>query len=99
MKFMVALCRAALTLGSTQLLANGDEERHAGHGNSFGKAGDAAKVARTVEVDMSDVMRFTPASIEVGKGETIRFVVKNSGQLKHGWCSERQRSCASTPSS
>src|SRR5947199_2607198 len=83
MKFMVALCSAALALGSTQLLANGDEERHAGHGNSFGNAGDAAKVARIVEVDMSDAMRFTPASIEVKKGETIRFVVKNSGQLKH----------------
>ena len=32
---------------------------------------------------MSDAMRFTPASVTVKKGETIRFVVKNSGKLKH----------------
>ena len=28
-------------------------------------------------------MRFTPSQIRVKRGETIRFVVKNSGQLKH----------------
>ena len=28
-------------------------------------------------------MRFTPANVAVKKGETIRFAVKNSGQLKH----------------
>src|SRR5205823_13639175 len=27
--------------------------------------------------------RFNPASVTVKKGETIRFVVKNSGKLKH----------------
>ena len=32
---------------------------------------------------MSDAMRFTPASIEARQGETIRFVITNSGQLKH----------------
>ncbi len=28
-------------------------------------------------------MRFTPSTIQVRRGETIRFVVTNSGQLKH----------------
>ena len=28
-------------------------------------------------------MRFNPSSIEARQGETVRFVVKNSGQLKH----------------
>lgn len=32
---------------------------------------------------MTDNMRFTPASITVKQGETIRFAVKNSGQVKH----------------
>ena len=32
---------------------------------------------------MSDAMRFTPAAIQAKQGETIRFVVKNSGQLRH----------------
>ena len=31
----------------------------------------------------SDTMRFIPASIAVKKGETVRFVVKNDGKLKH----------------
>lgn len=48
-----------------------------------GKPGVASKVNRTVEVDMSDAMRFTPANIKAKQGETIRFVVKNSGQLSH----------------
>lgn len=43
----------------------------------------AAHVTRTVAVDMSDAMRFTPAAINARQGETIRFVVKNSGQLSH----------------
>ena len=28
-------------------------------------------------------MRFTPAQIDVKRGETIKFVVKNNGKLKH----------------
>jgi uncharacterized cupredoxin-like copper-binding protein len=40
-------------------------------------------VTRTVTVDMSDTMRFNPASMTVKEGEVIRFVVKNSGKLKH----------------
>jgi plastocyanin len=32
---------------------------------------------------MNDRMRFVPAGVTVKQGETIRFVVKNSGQLKH----------------
>ncbi|RQP22763.1 cupredoxin domain-containing protein [Piscinibacter terrae] len=54
-----------------------------GHPSTFGEAGTAARVTRTVSIDMTDNMRFTPASIEVRQGETIRFVVKNSGQLQH----------------
>lgn len=49
----------------------------------IGKAGDPAKVTRSVTVDMNDTMRFTPASISVREGEVIRFAVRNSGRLKH----------------
>ncbi|KQU87642.1 hypothetical protein ASC78_26060 [Variovorax sp. Root318D1] len=58
-----------------------------GHGHdadeAIGKPGVAAKATRTIHVDMTDGMRFNPASISVKQGETVRFVVKNSGQLKH----------------
>ena len=55
-----------------------------GHdGDTIGKPGVASKVSRTITVDMSDAMRFSPADINIKQGETIRFVVKNSGKLSH----------------
>ena len=55
-----------------------------GHGEyAVGQPGKAAKVTRTVQVDMADTMRFTPSNFAVKQGETIRFVVKNSGKVKH----------------
>lgn len=48
----------------------------------WGIAGDA-RGARTIEVRMSDDMRFRPARIEVKEGETIRFVVRNAGKVLH----------------
>ena len=32
---------------------------------------------------MSDDMRFTPASIDVRQGETVKFVVRNEGKVLH----------------
>ena len=45
----------------------------------WGIAGDAKGARRTIVVTMADTMRFSPDAIEVRQGETIRFVVKNSG--------------------
>lgn len=56
---------------------------HAEHADAVGKPGDPNKVSRTVEVMMSDNMRFTPSRINVKRGETVKFVVKNAGQVKH----------------
>lgn len=50
---------------------------------AFGKQGDPKQITRTINVDMSDRMRFTPASLTVKQGETIRFNVKNSGKVMH----------------
>ena len=49
----------------------------------FGREGDPKKASRTVRVDMSDKMRFTPASLAIKQGETVKFVVKNSGKVMH----------------
>lgn len=77
---LIAAC--ALLAGASGTFATGS---HAGgHGtDAIGKPGVAAKVTRTIAVDMSDAMRFTPSTVKVRRGETIRFVVTNSGQLKH----------------
>jgi uncharacterized cupredoxin-like copper-binding protein len=50
---------------------------------SFGKSGDVKKISRTITVDMSDSMRFTPAALTVKQGETVKFIVKNSGKTMH----------------
>ena len=49
----------------------------------WGIGGDAKSVRRTIEIGMSDTMRFTPEQIEVRQGDTVKFVVRNSGKTMH----------------
>jgi uncharacterized cupredoxin-like copper-binding protein len=59
---------------------------HAGHataGAAVGRAGDPKKVSRTIDLDMSDAMRFAPAELAVKQGETVRFRLKNTGKVMH----------------
>ena len=49
----------------------------------WGIAGDAKAVSRTIEVTMTDNMRFVPDFIEVRQGETLRLVHRNRGKLMH----------------
>ncbi len=75
----------ALILSGTAF-ASGKHAGGHGHDNdetAIGKPGIAARASRTVTVVMSDNMRYTPADIHVKQGETVRFVVKNNGQVKH----------------
>jgi uncharacterized cupredoxin-like copper-binding protein len=89
MKFtikIIAVC-ALLTGASgafaTGTHAGGHDDAH-GHGAStIGQAGEASKVGRTINIEMTDAMRFTPDKVVAKRGETIRFVVTNSGKLKH----------------
>jgi len=69
---------SALVLAASAVIAG------PGHGSSpVGEPGKAAQATRTVNVDMTDNMRFTPSEISVKQGETVRIVVKNSGAVKH----------------
>ena len=86
-----ALPFAALALFSTLALAHGDEEHAAPRKydasqvtpTDFGQEGNPKKVSRTIRIDMSDNMRFTPADVTAKRGETIRFVVHNGGKVLH----------------
>lgn len=49
----------------------------------WGIAGKAKAIRRTIELRMSDQMRFTPDVIRVRKGETVRLRVRNDGKLMH----------------
>jgi len=77
-------------VSATGALAHGDEDHGkkekkpaADHAAALGKPGDPGKVTRSIQVEMNDAMRFKPDSIRVKRGETIRFVVRNTGKEKH----------------
>lgn len=53
------------------------------HASLAGRPGDPAKVSRTVKVTMDDSMRYSPNKIDVKAGETVRFLVRNTGKIQH----------------
>ena len=55
-------------------------EQHGGY--SAGEPGDPKKPAREIVVLMSE-MDYSPATIEVKRGEQVRFVVRNIGTEAH----------------
>ncbi len=87
--------RRALLLAAGALLLAGTAR---GHGESthprarapstreqqdWGIAGDARRVARTVELRMLDTMRFAPDRLTVKLGQTLRLRIRNSGAVRH----------------
>jgi len=58
-----------------------------GHGHeeaaAYGEPGDPARVTRTVIVEAADSMRYQPEVIAVKRGETVKFILKNTGKLSH----------------
>ncbi|GAB7547732.1 cupredoxin domain-containing protein [Cupriavidus sp. 8B] len=89
MKFQLAAFVVATALSGVALASDSEPGWWHGHGHggggvtAFGKPGDPKNVSRTINVDMTDNMRFTPAVITVKRGETIRFNVRNAGKVKH----------------
>jgi len=49
----------------------------------WGIAGDPKKATRTIEIRMTDDMRFAPKAIQVKLGETVRLVAVNAGKVLH----------------
>ncbi|MCF7535307.1 cupredoxin domain-containing protein [Pseudomonas petrae] len=49
---------------------------------AFGHPADAAQATRTVEVTLGDIY-FEPKSLDLKKGETVRFMLVNKGRLLH----------------
>lgn len=50
---------------------------------AFGRAGEPRRVTRTIRIDMSDAMRFTPDELTVERGQTVRLLVSNRGRVLH----------------
>ncbi|MFP5409899.1 MAG: plastocyanin/azurin family copper-binding protein [Gammaproteobacteria bacterium] len=86
----ITLLRAALIAAAFVALpahAHG-EKKHAAspvvfEQTAWGIAGKPADAGRTITIDMTDAMRFTPDKITVEEGETVRFVVRNRGRMLH----------------
>ena len=86
MKFksiIAAISTVLLASIATQSFATGNHAGGHADSDAIGEPGKAADAKRTVTVNMLDSMRFTPQSITVKQGETIKFIVKNSGKVKH----------------
>ena len=72
-----------------RVLAHGDDTHAAKTAavhkeqKDWGIAGDDSQVGRSVDVGMSDNMRFTPDRMAVKLGQTVRFVARNDGQVLH----------------
>jgi uncharacterized cupredoxin-like copper-binding protein len=89
---IIQVAAAAAALSASCAWAHGDDAHatkpHAYNASkvedtAFGREGDPKKVTRTVRVGMRDDMRFTPSSLTVKRGETIKFVVRNEGKILH----------------
>ena len=76
-----------LILGAWSALALAGGKHAGGHDDdhamAYGAPSEAAQVSRVIEVQAADNMRYTPAAITVRRGETVKFVVKNTGKLMH----------------
>jgi len=80
---------ALLSMASTLPAHAHGEKKHApaeeavAEQTAWGIAGKPAQVTRTVTLDMTDAMRFTPDRLTVQAGDTVRFVVRNTGRMLH----------------
>ena len=81
MKLRVQSWWVAAIIAAAPIL--GIAHEHAGESTFwFGHVGDAAQVKRTITLSATD-LKFTPIQIAVTTGETVKFEVRNDGQLEH----------------
>lgn len=50
---------------------------------AYGHPGPGSKPERVIRVQALDTLRFQPARITVRRGETVKFVITNTGKLAH----------------
>jgi len=79
---------AATLLSANAWAAEGPSGHSHGHGETFsaGEPGNPKKPSKIVQVTMGESdgkMLFVPARLEVKKGDQIKFVLRNNGELEH----------------
>jgi uncharacterized cupredoxin-like copper-binding protein len=87
---MVALAVLASAAMTGTAWGHGGESKKAGkktaqavEEKAFGRPGDPKKVTHTINIDMNDEMEYLPNGLRLKAGDTVRFVVKNSGRIMH----------------
>lgn len=83
MTFNFILTALSVVITTSTVFAAGNHAGGHADSDAIGKPGKATNAKRTVKVEMLDTMRFNPQSITVKQGETIKFIIKNSGKVKH----------------
>jgi uncharacterized cupredoxin-like copper-binding protein len=81
----------AMVLGCVSVACAHDDGKHekkevravSSEEHAFGREGNPKKATRIVRVGMADTMRFTPSELKIKRGETVKFVVHNSGKVMH----------------
>jgi len=87
-RFALLVAAAAALAANGTALAHG-AQTHADGPNlevvekPFGRTGDPKNVSRTIRISGHDTMRYSPSTITVRQGETIRFVIANQGKVFH----------------
>lgn len=78
---------AATFLVSLPALAHTDAgagaAAHGATASAAGRAGERSQVSRTVTIGMADAMRFAPAELVVERGQTVRIIARNDGEVLH----------------
>jgi len=69
---------AFAVISNSAAFAHGEKK----HGTDIGEKGDPSKASRRIEVSMAD-NTFEPSQISIKAGETVRFVIRNDGELVH----------------
>ncbi len=87
LRFAVLLSPVALLLAAHESASadqNDHQHHHANHVHSpAGQPGDPAKASKTIAVKMLDTMRIEPSEIQIKPRQTVKFVVTNSGKIRH----------------
>ena len=92
MKLFATSCVIASVLVSGAALGHGSSQaknpvaQRAGapvEEKAFGRSGDPGKASRTIHIDMNDEMQYLPNRLRLKVGDTVRFVVRNSGKIMH----------------
>ena len=76
----------SLALSATPVFAASGAPGHSHASFSAGEPGDPKKPARVVQISMKEEdgkMLFIPQRVEVKRGEQVKFILRNNGELDH----------------